>query len=109
MPGGAACYWSQTDKYDFPKHDKRRHLRARGNKGGASYGRALVGVGRPQMERRGGNLKAKADKCCRDSDGKQRRNGPGGYLLADHSQTRAPRDSVNEAYSKKCECACRAP
>jgi len=68
MPCSAAVHRSESDEHDFSKHDERRHFRARRDESSARNGRALVGIRRPKMERRGGDFESKSNQGHEDSD-----------------------------------------
>ncbi len=62
----------EADEDDLSEHDERRHLRARSDKRGGRDRRALVGVGRPEMEGSGRDLEGKTDQGHNDSGRQQR-------------------------------------
>ena len=72
VPGGAALGRAEADQHDFSQHDERGDLRARGDERSGRNRRALIGVGRPEMERRGGDFEGEADQRHDDAGGEQR-------------------------------------
>ncbi len=68
---------TEADQHNFSQHDERRDLRARGDEGGGRNRRALVSVGRPEMERRGGDFEGEADERHDNPGGEQRLDGAG--------------------------------
>ena len=105
VPRRAALCRCETDEHDFSQHDERRHLRAGRDERGARDRRALVSVGRPEMERRGGDLEGEADERHDDAGGEERLNRDGVEFCADRSEASRAGHSVDEAQTKKRERA----
>ena len=108
MPGRAAMQRTEGNQENFSEDDERRDLRAGSDEGGAGDRRALVGVGRPEMEWRGGDLESETDQRHDDAGGEQWFDGLRLELLPDGGEPGRAAHSVNEAQPEKGECARRA-
>ena len=71
-PGGAAFRAGKADGKHLEEDEEAGDLGAGGDERRAGCGRALVDVRRPEMERRGGDLEAEADRRGDDGDQQQR-------------------------------------
>ena len=71
-PCSAPLLSEKTDQHHFGQNEKAGHLRAGSDEGGRGRGRALIGVGRPEMERHGCDFEAKTDDDHDQGDNQQR-------------------------------------
>ena len=94
---------AEADQHDFSENKEGGHFRRGSNKGGGRNGRALIGIGRPEVKWRGGDLKSEADQRHDNAGGQKRCHGPS--LVAIDGETGRARHSVNEADAKKREGA----
>src|SRR5437588_2837663 len=105
MPRSAALGRCETDKHNFSQNDKRRYFRAGGDERGARNRCALISIGRPEMERRGGDLEGESDKRHHEAGGEKRLDRQSVQLCADCGEAGRAAHAVNETQTEKREGA----
>ena len=108
VPCRAAMSGTEANEHDFSEHHERRDLRTRSDERRGRNRRALISVGRPKMERRGGDFETESDEGHDNPGGEQRLDGTGGQFLSDRGEAGRAAHAVDEAHPEKRECARRA-
>src|SRR4051812_39100331 len=105
MPGGAPGEGPESNKDNFPEHEKRGHLRTGRDESSGRYWRSLIGVGRPEMKWGGRDFESEANERHDDSSSEKWRRWSSTDFLSDRAQTGRSGHPVNEAEPEKSKCA----
>ena len=108
VPGGATGQGSKPDEHDFTEHEKRCDLGTGRDECGGRNGPALIGFGRPEMERGRGYLEGESHERHDEAGGEQRLDGRTAQFLSNRREPGGAGHAIDQAQSEESEGAGRA-